>query len=237
MQLMMKKIREIANYTPSHQIRYSPFHYRCLTVVKIVFHFFSIWIVTLLTQLALFNLIFLTLAFAAAPVETGSLSLLCAASLFCLITFLAVILKIFFKFLEKPLKDDPKNRMHRQCCIKICPYLYGFFLFGIVFISLAAGVIAFVVFISLYTIKVQEYRNSCGVLVSLGALLPSVLAVGTGIFLQKLFRCLVNEMEAILMILVFMTDLEVLNTHNLLHNNLVAMHVSIDHAQSVSILF
>ena len=178
----------------NHLNRY-PFHYRCLTVVKVLFHFFSIWIVTLFTQLALFNSIFLTLAVVAAPVETGSLSLLCVASLFCLITFFAIILKIFFKLFEKPLKDDPENRRQKQYYIKIilCHYLYGFFLFGVVFISLAAGIIAFVVFVILYSIKVQEYRNSHGVLVFLGALLPSVLAVSTGIFLQKIFRCLENK--------------------------------------------
>ena len=179
--------------------------YFFITLVRILFHYFSVVIVTLFIQCALFNLVFIMLAIVAAPVETGSLFLYCTTSLFCLLVFFALVLNIFIKYwLELPGFDTPKwreqdtrRKKFKWCCEKLGPRIC-FFLFSFLLVLglLTAGVISFVLFVSYYSIKVQEYRNNRGVLVFFGALLPSILAVSTGVFLQQLFNCLGNKNNA-----------------------------------------
>ncbi len=67
--------------------------------VKNAIHVFTIVAVTWFTQFALFNSIYMFIGAIAAPVETGSLLLLYITSLFALISFFAVILKVFHKTL------------------------------------------------------------------------------------------------------------------------------------------
>ena len=76
---------------------------------KIFLHGFAIFAVTLFTQLALFNSIYMFIGAIAAPVETGSLLLLYVTSLFALISFFAVILKVFHKTL--PPARGPTDRI------------------------------------------------------------------------------------------------------------------------------
>ena len=74
----------------------------CLICGKNFLHGFAIVAVTWFTQLALFNSIYMFIGAIAAPVETGSLLLLYITSLFALISFFAVILKVFHKTLPEP---------------------------------------------------------------------------------------------------------------------------------------
>ncbi len=73
-------------------------------------HIFSMVSITVFTQLALFHSVFISFAVIAAPVESGSLLLLYLSSLFTLISFLALGLKI-------------ANNMQHKCinCI-LCSY-------------------------------------------------------------------------------------------------------------------
>ncbi len=85
--------------------------------LKYIIHLVAIVAVTWFTQLALFNCIYVFIGAIAAPVETGSLLLLYITSLFALISFFAVILKVFYKTL--PADDgaeeaQPENAIARE---------------------------------------------------------------------------------------------------------------------------
>ncbi len=80
---------------------------KCLCV-KIV-HGVAIFFVTWFTQFALFNSIYVFIGAIAAPVETGSLLLLYITSLFALISFFAVVLKVFCKTLPTAQPTDPED--------------------------------------------------------------------------------------------------------------------------------
>ncbi len=70
---------------------------KCLNWLKNISLYFSLVLTILLVQLVIFNSIYVSLTTVAAPVETGSLILLYITSLFSLLSFFALILKIFFE--------------------------------------------------------------------------------------------------------------------------------------------
>ncbi len=78
--------------------------------VKIILHGVVIVAVTFFTQLMLFNFIFVIVGAVAAPVETGSLLMLYIASFFSLISFFAVILKVFHNIVIKKTEQSLLSR-------------------------------------------------------------------------------------------------------------------------------
>ena len=139
--------------------------------------FFSMMCVTLFTQLVLFNSVYLFMAIIAAPVETGSFLLLYAASLFCFVSFLAVVLKVLHQ--AGPHRTNLKWIGYCLSCV-------------VLLAMLGAGVIVFIVFTYLYSKLNEEYRNDGGVMTFIGALLPSLAAAGVGGILMVVSRY-VNE--------------------------------------------
>lgn len=138
-------------------------------LLKNVLHLYSMVVVTLFTQLVLFNSIFVSLAVVAAPVEAGSVLILYLASLFTFISFIALVLKMAHTI----------QIYQKSFCGA------GFAVFVLVF----AGVGLFAGFMYLYTILTQEYRNSRGVIAFIGPILPSLLASAVGGILIRIFPC------------------------------------------------
>ena len=191
----------------------------CLICGKILLHFFAIVAVTWFTQLALFNAMYIFIGVIAAPVETGSLLLLYITSLFALISFFAVILKIFHKTLPARAPTDPiatptnaqtndptptfssleeqqpVNGIDDQPTIvqknnNITGCVCYFILLIALVCVLAAGIGVFVSFMYIYIAMNQEYRNNRGILTFLGALLPSLLVSISGIFWTRIMQCI-----------------------------------------------
>ena len=143
-------------------------------VLKNGFHLASIAFITLFAQLTLFNSVFISFAVIAAPVESGSLLFLYLSSLFALISVLATGLKIAHKF-----------QTSKQICIAL---ILLFFLM----VGVAGGVGVFVSFVYKYTLLIQEYRNSRGVIAFLGPIVPSVLATSVGGIFTTIIPCIKN---------------------------------------------
>ena len=143
-------------------------------VLKNGCHLASIAFITLFAQLTLFNSVFISFAVIAAPVESGSLLFLYLSSLFALISVLATGLKIVHKF-----------QTSKQICIAL---ILLFFLM----VGVAGGVGVFVSFVYKYTLLIQEYRNSRGVIAFLGPIVPSVLATSVGGIFTTIIPCIKN---------------------------------------------
>ncbi len=141
-------------------------------VVKDIRHIALITVITWFAQLALFHSVFISFAVIAAPIESGSLLLLYLSSLFALISVLATGLKMVHKV---------ESRI-------------GFSFASITFIFLSIGVAGgigvFVTFIYKYTLLIQEYRNSRGVIAFLGPIVPSVLATIVGGIFTTIISCI-----------------------------------------------
>ena len=194
---------------------------RKCSCLKNFVHIGVIVVVTWFTQLALFNSIYVFIGAIAAPVETGSLLLLYITSLFALISFFAVILKVFRKTLptavakliarradEQPVENAPPapdappvveqqsepSEITITCC-QGCSCFTCFVPFLLLVIVLAAGIGVFVSFIYLYVTLNQEYRNNRGILTFLGALLPSLLASTSGFFWTQIIPCIGKRKE------------------------------------------
>ncbi len=152
--------------------------YECKLMIKLVLkngcHLASIAFITLFAQLTLFNSVFISFAVIAAPVESGSLLFLYLSSLFALISVLATGLKIVHKF-----------QTSKQICIAL---ILLFFLM----VGVAGGVGVFVSFVYKYTLLIQEYRNSRGVIAFLGPIVPSVLATSVGGIFTTIIPCIKN---------------------------------------------
>ncbi len=123
-------------------------------------HIFSMISITVFAQLALFHSVFISFAVIAAPIESGSLLLLYLSSLFALISFLALGLKI-------------ANNVQHKCI--------AFSLVIILLIGVAGGLGIFVSFVYKYTLLIQEYRNSSGLISFLRPVILSLLATVGGI--------------------------------------------------------
>lgn len=130
----------------------------------------------LLTQLVFLNVFYTLLAVTAAPVETGSLTILYITSLFSLLAFFAFILKIFF---ETNFAYPKKLQNYAAKCCCFVPLIF-------LVLLLAAGIGMLVVFIYTYTVLIQEYRNDRGVLTFFSSFVPSVFATGIGYFWVKM---------------------------------------------------
>ncbi len=158
--------------------------------------------VTYFTQLSLLNFIFVLIGAVAAPVETGSLLLLYIASLFSLISFFALILKVFHNWVMKDKEQIDKENNHRCSerqdgdpepqivTISKTKHFFRFVCFLILVFTLAAGIGVTVSFIYIYTVLNQEYRNNRGIITFLGALLPSLLASTSGFFWTGVLPCI-----------------------------------------------
>ncbi len=167
--------------------------------LKNAIHIGAIVAVMWFTQLALFNSIYLFIGAIAAPVETGSLLLLYITSLFALISFFAVILKVFHKTLpaaEAQEGQPPAEAQEGQGFVAFLKVLknnrcliYFVLLIALVCV-LAAGIGVFVSFMYIYITLNQEYRNNRGILTFLAALLPSLLVSISGIFWTRIMRCI-----------------------------------------------
>ncbi len=170
----------------------------CVTVVTT--HICAIVAVTWFTQFALFNSIYVFIGAIAAPVETGSLLLLYLTSLFALISFFAVILKVFHKTAQANVvpvaqagMDHVEVHQNKRARRFVC--LVYFLLLIILVGVLAAGIGVFVTFMYVYIALNQEYRNNRGILTFLGALLPSLFASASGLFWTRIMRCMNNDTE------------------------------------------
>ncbi len=152
--------------------------YKRKLMIKLVLkngcHLASIAFITLFAQLTLFNSVFISFAVIAAPVESGSLLFLYLSSLFALISVLATGLKIVHKF-----------QTSKQICIAL---ILLFFLM----VGVAGGVGVFVSFVYKYTLLIQEYRNSRGVIAFLGPIVPSVFATSVGGIFTTIIPCIKN---------------------------------------------
>ena len=146
----------------------------CKMNCKLLFHFVSILTVTLFTQCFLFHLIYVSMAAIAAPVEVGSLLLYYCTSIFCLISFGAVILKVLIRSIQECIPE-------KLGCFSLLLILLSIILLG--------GLVVFGTFLYYYTTLNQEYRNSRGMLTFLGALFPSLIATVVGIFLTSIISC------------------------------------------------
>ncbi len=156
-------------------------------------HYIVIVVLTFSTQLVLFNSAFVLIGVVAAPVETGSLLMLYIASLFSLISFIALIFKVFHHIAMKEKEQTEASRalerergdsqLRSPKVILKRSYIAGLIL--LVFI-LAAGIGVTVSFIYIYTVLNQEYRNNRGIM---GALLPPVLASTSGFFWARIIPC------------------------------------------------
>ena len=169
---------------------------KCIRL-KNVIHVGTIVAVTWFTQLALFNCIYVFIGVIAAPVETGSLLLLYITSLFALISFFAVILKVFHKTLPAAAQPREAAQLNnrqvqityaRGCLCFTCLVPYVFLV-----CVLAIGIGVFVTFMYVYIVLNQEYRNNRGILTFLGALLPSLLASASGLFWTQVMGCIGNK--------------------------------------------
>ncbi len=127
---------------------------RCIRLKNVV-HIGAIFVVTWFTQLALFNCIYVFIGAIAAPVETGSLLLLYITSLFALISFFAVILKVFHKILPAVAAAQPNNQREappqetitrRQCFSGFACFVP----FLLLVCVLASGIGVFVSFMYIY---------------------------------------------------------------------------------------
>ncbi len=166
--------------------------------VKNTTHICAIVAVTWFTQLALFNSIYVFIGAVAAPVETGSLLLLYLTSLFALISFFAVILKVFHKTAQANVVPVAQAGMghvevHQNKRARRFVRLVYFLLLVALVGVLAAGIGVFVTFMYVYIALNQEYRNDRGILTFLGALLPSLLASASGLFWMRIMRCIGKE--------------------------------------------
>ncbi len=141
-------------------------------VLKNGCHFHSIIVITFFAQLVLFNSVFISFAVIAAPVESGSLLLLYLSSLFALISVLATGLKMVHK-------------VDSIIGFRLALVTLVFLLIGV-----AGGVGVFVTFVYKYTLLIQEYRNSRGVIAFLGPIAPSVLATTVGGIFIKIISCI-----------------------------------------------
>ena len=147
---------------------------KCFHISRLSLYYFSIFFVTLFAQLALFNLIYVFMAAIAAPVEVGSLLLFLGTSLFCFISFTALVLKVWIRSFE-------------EYRLKNCIIFTGLFIFLTTFLLTGLGV--FCAFVYTYTVLNQEYRNDRGILTFLGALVPSLVATLVGFFWTKVISC------------------------------------------------
>ena len=141
-------------------------------VLKNGCHALSIVVITFFAQLALFNSVFISFAVIAAPVESGSLLLLYLSSLFALISVLATGLKMVHK-------------VESLVGFSLALVTLIFLLIGV-----AGGVGVFVSFVYKYTLLIQEYRNSRGVIAFLGPIVPSVLATTVGGIFTTIISCI-----------------------------------------------
>ncbi len=144
-----------------------------LNKLEYIYLYCSMVLSLLLTQLVFLNGFYILLAVTAAPVETGSLAILYITSLFSLLAFFALILKIF----------SANNFQTRGA---ICCYFVSL---TFLVLLLAAGIGMFVLFIYTYTVLIQEYRNDKGVLAFFSSFVPSVIATVIGSFWVELIYC------------------------------------------------
>jgi len=154
---------------------------------RAVFLFIALFTTTAFCQLLLFNSVFLVLAGIAAPVETGSLLLIYTTSLFCIIAFVAVIMKIFFTCFSP--NNNHRLVFSRTFCIPSLLVLI------VLAITLCGGIGVFVAFLYINTIYTQEYSNSRGIFTFLGSVLPALAATLVAFLCSAIIRCIGRKQD------------------------------------------
>ena len=131
-------------------------------------------------QLFAFHSIYIIMGIIAAPVEAGSIFWFYISIVLCFVAFIAVVLKAT----DRDFSEYRCTLRHCGKCLLYCivPVL-------IVFLFVAFAV-TFIVFIYLYTLLVQVYTSSKGVVSFIGAILPSVTLTILGCAGTRIVRCI-----------------------------------------------
>ncbi len=133
---------------------------------------------TLFLQLTSFHSVYILLGTIGTPVQTLSITSFYIATYFCLVAFIAVVLKSTDKQEYYSLKDFKLSNLIK--CLVILTSA-GLFITCAVF---------FVIYFYNYTVMVQGYHNSGGIFGIVGSLLPSLLVVFGGWCGTKLIKCI-----------------------------------------------
>ena len=155
--------------------------------MKIFRQYVATYVFTLWLQHISFHGFYVLLAFIASPLQTASLVAFYTAAAFCVISFIAVILKV---------TDVECQGFDRQTC-EDCNWK-GFLkrlallLIVMLFFSFVSCFIAYYVETA---VLVEEYRNSGGVSVFIGSLAPSIVLSLLGFIGKKIVDVNTNPNE------------------------------------------